>query len=77
MNISSYYGLNITARQPERLNSWDEQTLIDEARFNATGAREFNDEQYEWLRNPNFLIVLTQQQTVGNIMVITTGLKRA
>lgn len=54
INVSSYYGLNITARQPERLNSWDEQTLIDEARFNATGAREFNDEQYEWLRNPNF-----------------------
>lgn len=54
VNVSSYYGLNITARQPERLNSWDEQTLIDEARFNATGAREFNAEQYEWLRNPNF-----------------------
>lgn len=54
VNVNSYYGINITARQPERLNSWDEQTLIDEARFNATGAREFNDEQYEWLRNPNF-----------------------
>ncbi|RYF87234.1 MAG: SusC/RagA family TonB-linked outer membrane protein, partial [Chitinophagaceae bacterium] len=44
---------NMTARQPERLNSWDEQTLIDEARFNATGAREFNAEQIEWLMNPN------------------------
>lgn len=54
INVSSYYGINITARQPQRLNSWDEQTLIDEARFNATGAREFNAEQYEWLRNPNF-----------------------
>ena len=54
INITSYYGTNITARQPERLNSWDEQLLIDEARFNATGAREYNDEQYEWLRNPNF-----------------------
>ncbi|RYZ30188.1 MAG: SusC/RagA family TonB-linked outer membrane protein, partial [Chitinophagaceae bacterium] len=32
---------------------WDEQTLIDEARFNATGAREFNAEQMEWLMNPN------------------------
>jgi TonB-linked SusC/RagA family outer membrane protein len=54
INVSSYYGINITARQPKRLNSWDEQVLIDEARFNATGAREYNDEQYEWLRNPNF-----------------------
>ncbi len=54
INFNTYYGINITARQPERLNSWDEQTLIDEARFNATGAREFNDEQNEWLRNPNF-----------------------
>ncbi|WP_202630316.1 SusC/RagA family TonB-linked outer membrane protein [Sediminibacterium roseum] len=54
VNLNSYYGINITARQPERLNSWDEQTLIDEARFNATGAREFNAEQYEWLMNPNF-----------------------
>lgn len=54
INLSTYYGINITARQPERLNSWDEQTLIDEARFNATGAREFNAEQMEWLRNPNF-----------------------
>ncbi len=54
INLSSNYGINITARQPERLNSWDEQTLIDEARFNATGAREFNAEQNEWLRNPNF-----------------------
>jgi TonB-dependent SusC/RagA subfamily outer membrane receptor len=39
INVNGYYGLNITARQPQRLNSWDEQTLIDEARFNATGAR--------------------------------------
>lgn len=54
ISFNSYYGLNITARQPERLNSWDEQTLIDEARFNATGAREFNAEQIEWLKNPNF-----------------------
>ncbi len=54
VNFTSYYGINITARQPQRLNSWDEQILIDEARFNATGAREYNAEQYEWLRNPNF-----------------------
>ncbi len=54
VNLSSYYGINITARQPQRLNSWDEQTLIDEARFNATGAREFSAEQIEWLMNPNF-----------------------
>jgi TonB-linked SusC/RagA family outer membrane protein len=54
ISFNSYYGTNMTARQPQRLNSWDEQTLIDEARFNATGAREFNAEQYEWLRNPNF-----------------------
>jgi TonB-linked SusC/RagA family outer membrane protein len=54
VTLSSNYGLNVTARQPQRLNSWDEQTLIDEARFNATGAAEFNAEQYEWLRNPNF-----------------------
>ncbi|RYF85556.1 MAG: TonB-dependent receptor, partial [Chitinophagaceae bacterium] len=49
INVNSYYAINMTARQPERLNSWDEQTLIDEARFNATGAREFNAEQIEWL----------------------------
>lgn len=54
ININSYYGINITARRPERLNSWDEQVLIDEARFNATGAREYSAEQMEWLRNPNF-----------------------
>lgn len=54
ITYNSYYGINITARQPERLNSWDEQTLIDEARFNATGAREFSAEQIEWLQNPNF-----------------------
>lgn len=54
VNLNSYYGINITARQPERLNSWEEQELIDEARFNATGAREYNAEQMEWLRNPNF-----------------------
>lgn len=54
ISYNTYYGINITARQPERLNSWDEQVLIDEARFNATGAREFSDEQMEWLRNPNF-----------------------
>jgi TonB-linked SusC/RagA family outer membrane protein len=54
INFSSNYGINITARQPERLNSWDEQLLIDEARFNATGAKEFNAEQMEWLMNPNF-----------------------
>jgi TonB-linked SusC/RagA family outer membrane protein len=54
INFNSYYGVNITARQPERLNSWEEQILIDEARFNATGAREFNAEQLEWLQNPNF-----------------------
>ncbi len=53
ISLNSYYGLNISARMPERLNSWDEQTLIDEARRNATGSAEFNDEQREWLRNPN------------------------
>ena len=55
ISLNSYYGLNITARQPQRLNSWDEQVLIDEARFNATGNKEFNDEQLEWLKNPNFI----------------------
>jgi TonB-linked SusC/RagA family outer membrane protein len=54
INVNGYYGLNITARQPERLNSWDEQTLIDEARFNAAGTKEFTDEQKQWLKNPNF-----------------------
>jgi TonB-linked SusC/RagA family outer membrane protein len=53
INFNAYYGINITARQPQRLDSWDEQTLIDEARFNATGAREFSAEQIEWLMNPN------------------------
>ncbi|RYY54229.1 MAG: TonB-dependent receptor [Chitinophagaceae bacterium] len=54
VSFNSYYGVNITARQPRRLNSWDEQVLIDEARFNATGSAEFNQEQIEWLQNPNF-----------------------
>jgi TonB-linked SusC/RagA family outer membrane protein len=54
VTMSSYYGLNITARQPQRLDSWDEQTLIDEARKNATGNAEFNAEQIEWLENANF-----------------------
>ncbi|HVW95459.1 MAG TPA: TonB-dependent receptor [Mucilaginibacter sp.] len=54
ITFNGYYGLNITARQPQRLNSWDEQTLIDEARFNATGAKEFTGEQVQWLENPNF-----------------------
>ena len=55
ITLSSNYGINVTARQPQRLDSWDEQTLIDEARLNATGAPEYNQEQYEWLRNPNFI----------------------
>lgn len=54
ITLSSNYGINITARQPQRLDSWDEQLLIDEARLNATGAAEYNQEQYEWLKNPNF-----------------------
>lgn len=54
ISLSSNFGTNITARQPQRLDSWDEQLLIDEARLNATGAAEFNQEQYEWLKNPNF-----------------------
>jgi len=54
VTFSNNYSLNITARQPERLDSWDEQALIDEARLNATGAKEYTDEQIEWLKNPNF-----------------------
>ena len=54
INFNNYYGVNITARQPQRLDSWDEQILIDEARKNATGNAEFNAEQIEWLMNPNF-----------------------
>ncbi|ADY53596.1 TonB-dependent receptor plug [Pseudopedobacter saltans DSM 12145] len=54
INLNSYYGINKTARQPQRLSSWDEQVLIDEARFNATGAREYTPEMMEWIRNPNF-----------------------
>ena len=53
VTFSTNYAVNITARQPHRLNSWDEQTLIDESRINATGAPEYTDEQYEWLKNPN------------------------
>lgn len=56
IGFNSYYGINITARQPERLNSWDEQILIDESRKNATGTPEFNAEQLEWLMNPNFSV---------------------
>ncbi|MES2419117.1 MAG: TonB-dependent receptor [Bacteroidota bacterium] len=54
INFSSNYGINVTGRQPERLNSWDEQTLIDESRFNATGSREYTPEMQEWVSNPNF-----------------------
>src|SRR5690606_16862702 len=54
VNYNNYYGVNIAARRPERLNSWDEQLLIDEARSNATGNPEFTEEQREWLMNPNF-----------------------
>lgn len=56
INFNNYYGVNVTARQPQRLNSWDEQTLIDESRLNATGTPEFGEEQVEWLKNPNFSI---------------------
>lgn len=54
INYNNYYGVNIAARRPERLNSWDEQILIDESRVNATGNPEFKEEQMEWLKNPNF-----------------------
>ncbi|WP_353130994.1 TonB-dependent receptor plug domain-containing protein, partial [Parapedobacter pyrenivorans] len=56
INFNSYYGINVTARQPERLNSWDEQILIDESRRNATGNPEFSEEQLEWVSNPNFSV---------------------
>jgi len=56
INVNSYYGINVTARQPERLNSWEEQILIDESRFNATGNREYSEEQMEWVSNPNFSV---------------------
>jgi TonB-linked SusC/RagA family outer membrane protein len=56
INFNSYYGINATARQPQRLNSWDEQMLIDESRINATGNPEFSAEQMEWLKNPNFSV---------------------
>jgi len=56
INFNNYYGVNVTARQPQRLDSWDEQTLINESRFNATGTPEFSDEQIEWLKNPNFWV---------------------
>ncbi|HEY1201379.1 MAG TPA: TonB-dependent receptor plug domain-containing protein, partial [Niastella sp.] len=53
VTFSSNYGVNITARQPQRLNSWDEQTLIEESRINATGSGEYTPENFEWLMNPN------------------------
>src|SRR5690606_7062952 len=56
INFNSYSGINVTARQPERLNSCDEQLLIDESRFNATGNREYSEEQMEWVSNPNFSV---------------------
>ena len=54
LNYNNYFGLNIAARRPERLNSWDEQLLIEESRINATGNGEYSEEQMEWVRNPNF-----------------------
>jgi len=56
INYNNYYGINKVARRPERLDSWDEQLLINEARFNATGSNEFSEEQIEWLKNPNFSV---------------------
>src|SRR5690606_33706821 len=56
INYNNYYGINIAARRPERLDSWDEQILINESRENATGNPEFTDEQIEWLKNPNFWV---------------------
>lgn len=56
INYNNYYGVNIAARRPERLNSWDEQILINEARVNSTGNPEFTEEQIEWLKNPNFSV---------------------
>jgi len=56
INFNSYYGINATARQPQRLNSWEEQILIDESRRNATGNPEFSEEQMEWVSNPNFSV---------------------
>lgn len=53
VTFSSNYGVNITARQPQRLNSWDEQTLIEESRINNTGSGEYTPENFEWLMNPN------------------------
>src|SRR5690606_29609837 len=53
INYNNYYGINIAARRPERLDSWDEQILINETRENATGTPVFTDDPTVWLKTPN------------------------
>lgn len=80
INYNNYYGVNVAARRPERLNSWDEQILINESRLNATGNPEFTEEQIEWLKNPNFSVRPNPTQDrweyFGNNNWVTEGMNK-
>ncbi|WP_455666474.1 SusC/RagA family TonB-linked outer membrane protein [Phocaeicola sp.] len=54
VNYNGYYAIAVPGNMPERLNSWEEQIINDIARFNASGKKEYSEEQQEWLENPNF-----------------------
>lgn len=63
ISYNGSFGVNIPSLMPERLTAWDEQTLINLSRINAsvnpstgaaTGSAELDAERSSWIGNPNY-----------------------
>lgn len=54
VNYNGYYAVNVPGNMPERVPAWEEQEMINVARFNAGGNPEWSPEQSSWVANPNF-----------------------
>jgi len=48
------FGFNTPGMMPKRIPPWEEQEMINIARFNNTGAPEQNPEVTSWIGNPNY-----------------------
>jgi len=54
ISYNGSFGFDLPGLMPKRLPPWEEQEMINIARFNNTGAPEQNPEATSWIGNPNY-----------------------
>jgi TonB-linked SusC/RagA family outer membrane protein len=54
VSYSGSLGVNTPGLMPQRISSWEEQTMINLSRINSRGTAEMDAERSSWVGNPNY-----------------------